>query len=105
MFRDVNGNIYTEAEIMEKRIDEVSININDSNDLAERMDELILDIENTDVCRREYNALRVYMEEINAYLPEGRKNLVVKLDDCFTNILVLFEEFFYKNGYYDNQEC
>lgn len=45
--------------------------------------------------------LKTVFKKIQALLPEDKQNLASEAEDCFTELLMLYEEYFYKYGYSD----
>lgn len=72
-------------------------------DLRKRIDELELAILQTDKCKNIDRNLEKIFTEINRYLPEDKQHLVKNIEGCFTEGLILYKEYFYKNGYLDNR--
>lgn len=105
MIIDSNGNMLTDTEIKRMSVKDLSVNVNDSEDLMEHLDSLVEKLEGSEEFRLLNARFSYYMEEIRKYLPEDKKYLPMKLDDCFTEELILYQEFFYKRGYNDSQRC
>jgi len=102
MVIDTKGNILTDLELNEMIINDVAINIGSTELLVRRMDSLIEKLENTDGYKKIYKKYNQYLEEIKTCIPGDKKELLMKLDDCYTDILILHEEYFYKQGYIDS---
>jgi hypothetical protein len=101
MIIDKNGIILTDTELMKMNIKNTVINTDATNTLIKHLEGLVKNLECTEEYEkfnREYN---YYLEEIRNYLSDNKKELAVKIDDCYTEILILFKEYFYKQGYYD----
>lgn len=71
--------------------------------LSKKLDKLVLKLEDTKECKNANKKLDSLYEAIGAFLPEDKKKLVFDVDDCFTEILIMYEDFYYKNGYIDGQ--
>jgi hypothetical protein len=69
--------------------------------LNRRLDELVESLESTEQFSRAYKKMDGYIKEIKYNLPENKKCLALKVDDSFIDVLILFEEYFYKQGYSD----
>lgn len=80
--------------------------INDSAGVMDRLNKLVLDFERSKACKQAYDRLNSHYYRIKAYLPEEmRLELINKIDDCFIEILVLYENHFYREGYNDGKRC
>jgi|GEM_PF-4600274 len=75
--------------------DNVSINF------VERIDTLILELEKSEECKLIYNKLSDYYAEIERSLPGDKKCLTMRIDDTITDLLILYEDYFYQHGYND----
>jgi hypothetical protein len=104
MIKDTNGVIYTHDEFLEKRMKEIQVNINYIKALAKRLDSLEVAIEKTNAYKQSRARLDIFYKEINQHLPEEKHNLTMKLDDLFIEVVILYEEYFYKHGYYDGRK-
>lgn len=103
MVKDNNGNIYTYAEMLDKRINELQINIKDTKTLAKRIDDLVVVFLNTKECKQAQCRLEEFYEKIKRHLPEDTHKIMMDLDDFYTEILIMYKEYFYKRGYYDGR--
>ena len=103
MIKDSNGNIHTHDEFVEKRIEEIQVNVNDTKSLTKRLEDLEVTFVKTKACKEGYARLEVLYKEIKQHLPEGKHNLIMKLDDLYMELLIVNEEYFYKHGYYDGR--
>lgn len=75
----------------------------DLDALSDKLNELVLKLEATKECKNANEKLESLYETIGAFLPEEQKKLIFEVDDCFTEILIMYEDYFYKNGYQDCQ--
>lgn len=103
MVKNKNGDVYTYTEVMDKSINEINIDIKDTEAMSKKLDKLVLKLEATKECRHTYKKLDGLYEAVGGFLPEDKKKLIFDIDDCFTEILIMYEEYFYKNGYKDGQ--
>ncbi len=71
-------------------------------DLRKRIDELELEILQTDSCKDIDRDLEKIFTEIKRYLPEDKQHLIKNAEYCLTEGLILYKDYFYKNGYLDN---
>lgn len=70
--------------------------------IIERLNELNISLESTKEVKRAYSELDGYYESIKHYLPDNLKHkLMNDMDDTITDLLILYEEYFYKHGYND----
>lgn len=56
-------------------------------------------------CRKVDAELDAVIDEIRRNLPEDKRYLANRIDDCFTKKLILHEEYFYRRGYADRKLC
>lgn len=103
MIKDYNGNLYTQAELMKRRIKGININIKDTKALTERLERLEAAFENTEGYKNGQARLEAFYEEFKQHLPEDKHKLVMKLDDLYMELLIINEEYFYKKGYIDGK--
>ena len=75
----------------------------DLDALSDKLNKLVLRLEATKECKNSNKKLDSLYETIGAFLPEDKKKLIFEVDDCFTEILIMYEDYFYKNGYQDGQ--
>lgn len=75
----------------------------DLDALSDKLNKLVLKLEATKECKNANNKLDSLYDAIGAFLPEDKKKLIFEVDDCFTEILIMYEDYFYKNGYQDGQ--
>ena len=73
--------------------------------ISDKLDKLVLKLEATKECKNANEELDSLYEAIRAFLPEDKKKLTFDIDDCLTEILIMYEEYFYKNGYKDGQRA
>lgn len=104
MIRNINGEIFTTEELLNKKIDEIQINLESTQELVKRIDTLELSLVKTLKYIQLQHRLDGFYEEIMKYLPRDKQNMLVDMDDCITDLLVTYGEYFYKNGYYDGKE-
>lgn len=105
MVKNKNGEVNTHSEVMDKSMNEINIDIKDTESLSKKLDKLVLKLEATKKCKHAYKKLDNLYEAVGAFLPEDKKKLTFDIDDCFTEILIIYEEYFYKNGYKDGQRA
>lgn len=103
MVKNKNGDVYTYSEVMDKSINETNIDIKNTESLSKKLDKLVLKLEDTKENKYANKKLDSLYEAVGAFLPEDKKKLTFDIDDCFTEILIMYEEYFYKNGYKDGQ--
>lgn len=72
--------------------------------VRKRIEELELDILQTAECKKLDKKMDIIFNKIRRYLPEDKKHLTSDVEDCFTEGLILYEQYFYKNGFMDNNE-
>jgi hypothetical protein len=104
MISNNKGDIYTNVELLNKRIDQINANVKTTQELAKRMDLLEISLARTEEGRRIHQKMDVLYKEISQFLPHEMRGLKVKMDDCCTELLDMYAEYFYKNGYYDGRE-
>ena len=75
----------------------------DMEAISDKLDKLVLKLEATKECKNANEKLDSLYEAIGAFLPVDKKKLIFDVDDCFTEILIMYEDYFYKNGYQDGQ--
>ncbi|MCX7748255.1 MAG: hypothetical protein N2645_15415 [Clostridia bacterium] len=68
--------------------------------LAKRVDKIIEEIEKSNECKEVNSRIKRYFSEIKKYLPEEKKLLTVRIDDCITEMLVIYQKL-YENGLMD----
>ncbi|NLI59365.1 MAG: hypothetical protein GX387_12800 [Clostridium sp.] len=89
---------------MNKNIESACVDIKDPNSYTKRLDYLAEKLEKTKECReinRRYSKLYKSLENI---IPKEKQDLIRQLDDTYMELLILHEDFFYKNGYLDKPE-
>lgn len=99
MVIDSNGNILTDFELNRMRIKDVRIMVNETKALSEEFNKLIVSIEHTEEYVNLDKNFMNYMNELKSSLPEEKHTLLMKLNDCYTEILMLYKEYFFKCGY------
>ncbi|MCX7746909.1 MAG: hypothetical protein N2645_08460 [Clostridia bacterium] len=76
----------------------------------DRIDKIITEIEATSECKEVNKKIKQYFTEIQKYLPKDKKNLTVLIDDCITEMLIIYEKL-YDSGFvdgislYSNHSC
>ncbi len=83
MIKDYNGNLYTQAELMERKINGMYINIKDTKAITSRLERLEAAFENTEGYKNGQARLEAFYEEFKQHLPEDKQILVMKLDDLY----------------------
>jgi hypothetical protein len=101
MVVDKLGNVLTDNEFLGMKINEGQVDIRNTEAVSKRIDTLILKLEQSKECRLAYRKLNEYLRLIKERLGDNDSKIVMNLDDCFTEILIMFEEFFYVQGYKD----
>lgn len=89
---------------MNKSIENIYIDIKDSNSYVKRLDDLAVKLEKTRECReinKRYSKLYNSLENI---IPKEKQDLIRQLDDTYMELLILHEDFFYRNGHLDKPE-
>jgi len=66
-----------------------------------RLHALIVGIEDLDEYKKENDKLKKCLREIKDILPKEKKKLTVELDDFFSSVLSVCENYYYKNGFMD----
>ncbi len=69
--------------------------------LTSYLDDLVETLEKEDNLVNQNREFDYYFNQIRRLLPDYNKDLLVKLDDSYTSILILYQEFFYIRGYKD----
>jgi len=82
----------------------VHIDVKNTQELISRLDKLVIKLENTEESKKIYRRYNALLEEIKKNLPEDKQDLTRRLDDVNVELLILYEEFFYKKGHYDRPE-
>lgn len=98
--KEVRG-ILTDAEY--NNLKKYSLNVSEpkTNYLMRYLDDLVVELESTEEHKKIIENTNAYIEEIKSNLPDHKKGLAMKLDDSYTELLVLYEEYFYKKGFID----
>jgi thiamine kinase-like enzyme len=89
---------------MNKNIENTCVDIKDPHSYTKRLDYLAEKLEKTKECReinRRYSKLYKSLENI---IPKEKQDLIRQLDDTYMELLILHEDFFYKNGHLDKPE-
>lgn len=89
---------------MNKNFENTCIDIKDSKSYAKRLDDLAEKLEKSKECReinRRYSKLYNSLENI---IPKEKQDLIRQLDDTYMELLILHEDFFYRNGHLDKPE-
>lgn len=74
-----------------------------NKDYWKRIYELEIAILQTDECKILDKKMDAISKEIKQSLPGEKQYLVNKIEDYFIEGLILYEEYFYKNGYIDSK--
>lgn len=93
-----------QGDIMNKNFENTCIDIKDSKSYAKRLDDLAEKLEKSKECReinRRYSKLYNSLENI---IPKEKQDLIRQLDDTYMELLILHEDFFYRNGHLDKPE-
>lgn len=101
---DKKGNSLTSFELLDlikMSIDGIVFISGDTNSLLKYFDDLVKSLESTEEYKRKDKIYNFYLKEIKNCLPINKKELSSRLDDCYTEILILYQEYFYKHGYCD----
>lgn len=101
MVIDKKGNILTCSELKNMPIENITININATKILTKHIEDLAKYFENTTECQGANKRYNFYIEELIKLLPDNKKDLLIKLDDYYTEMLILHDEYYYKDGYID----
>jgi hypothetical protein len=101
MIKDKQSNFNVKEESLNKNFKGVHVNIKSTEAIIERLDELILKMEEDDECKFAYTRLESCFDSIKKRLPKEDLKLVTDIDDCFTEILIVLERYFYVKGYND----
>lgn len=105
MVKDNKGNVFTDTEMGKQVIEDFKVDVKNSQCLMERLDKLILSLEETKECKYAYNKLDKCYEAIKQYLPDDLKNKMINnIDDTITELFILYGEHFYKQGYNDGKK-
>lgn len=104
MIKSSNGTKYTPEEFSGTRINEQQFNIRNKRHVMKRLDSLITSHEKTETYIQANKRLEKLYEEVKPYFPKEKQSLIPHIDDCFTEILILCEEYFYKHGFYDGKK-
>lgn len=75
MVKNKNGDVYTHSEVMDKSINEINIDVKDTEALSKKLDKLVLKLEATKECKHTYKKLDGLYEAVGAFLPEDKKKL------------------------------
>ncbi|MCX7749468.1 MAG: hypothetical protein N2645_21635 [Clostridia bacterium] len=65
-----------------------------------RIDKLVENIENSYECKEINKRIKKYFQEILSYLPVEKKILTVRIDDCMTEMLIIYQKL-YDSGFID----
>ncbi len=103
MIKDYHGNLYTQAELMKRKIKGMHINIKDTEAVTNRLERLEAVFEKTEEYKNGQARLEAFYEELKQHLPKGKHRLVMTLDDLYMELLIINEEYFYKKGYIDGK--
>lgn len=101
MIIDKKGNILTYSEFKNMPIEDVAVNVNATRAITKRIEGLTKGFENTTECQGANKRHNFYIEELVKLLPGDKKELLIKLDDYYTEMLILHDEYYYKYGYID----
>lgn len=69
--------------------------------IEKRNYDLTVSIENTVECQGVNKLINEYLEDIKKHLPQNKKDLLPKLEDCFTTILIIYQRQCYYTGFCD----
>lgn len=100
MIEESRENVFENKAFHDKSIIETPADKRTEPDMN-RIDELILKIQNTREYEQKYKNLDNYYGKIRERLKGRDGRLISDMDDCFTDILIMFEEYFYVTGYND----
>lgn len=101
MIIDKKDNILTYSELKNMPTEDIIINVNATKALTKRIEYLVKSLENMHEYQETNKKYNFYVEEIIKLLSDNQKDLLIKLDDYYTETLILHNEYFYKNGYID----
>ncbi|MDP4180124.1 MAG: hypothetical protein Q8942_03425 [Bacillota bacterium] len=75
--------------------------------LTDYLNDLVVELENTNNLKQANKNFDIYFREIRKILPKEKTNLLIKLDDSYTAILLMYQEYFYKQGFKEgyNEGC
>ncbi len=77
------------------------MDVRDTKALEKRLDDLGNRLEKLSEYKELNERYSFFLKEISKVLTEQNKYLIIKLDDCYTEMLVKHDEYFYKTGYAD----
>ncbi|OGO82407.1 MAG: hypothetical protein A2Y21_07730 [Clostridiales bacterium GWC2_40_7] len=99
MVKDNLGNLYTDYELLKKRINEVNLDVKATEELMDKLNSFSNEISNTHEYKFFKRQLLKYYRTIKDHLPEDNQNVVDNMDNCFDKILTAYKEYFYIEGY------
>jgi hypothetical protein len=104
MFKDKDGKIYSDLEYYNKRISEINIDPEGTEEINQRVNEILLVVNELAKCKQLYRKFDEKSRYLRAHLDEESIKCVCEIEGCFKDILTIFQEYLYLQGYRDGMK-
>jgi hypothetical protein len=104
MFKDKDGKIYSDLEYYNKRISEINIDPEGTEEINQRVNEILLVVNELAKCKQLYRKFDDKSRYLRAHLDEESIKCVCEIENCFKDILTIFQEYLYLQGYRDGMQ-
>ncbi|MDQ2086506.1 hypothetical protein RBH29_08705 [Herbivorax sp. ANBcel31] len=89
---------------MGKNIENTCVDIENNTDYTKRLDALAVKLDKTKECKEINSRYNELYKSLENAVPKEKQELIRQLDDTYMELLIIHEDFFYKNGHLDRPE-